>query len=58
MMTLFHFVADDISDVVPAKAGTHNHRTLIVTSIVPHRYHTEYGTPPSRGRQMESCVPV
>jgi catechol 2,3-dioxygenase-like lactoylglutathione lyase family enzyme len=39
--------------VVPAQAGTHNHRSFKFSSVVPHRYDTAYGSPPARGRQIE-----
>src|SRR5438067_13855759 len=43
--------------VVPAKAGTHNHRRLEISLAVPHREETEYGSPLSRGRQRIGCAP-
>jgi hypothetical protein len=40
-----------LSAVVPAQAGTHNHRGFEVFEIVPHREDTAYGSPLARGRQ-------
>src|SRR5262245_48582055 len=40
-------------DVVPAKAGTHNHSCLMLSPILPILLFTAYGAPPSRGRQVE-----
>src|SRR6266699_2067047 len=37
--------------VVPAKAGTHNHRAFNLSSTVPYLLAAAYGSPPSRGRQ-------
>src|SRR5437660_2785981 len=37
--------------VVPAKAGTHNHRRCNMSPITPYLENTEYGSPPSRGRR-------
>src|SRR4051794_19419830 len=38
--------------VVPAKAGTHNHRGLKRSQIAPHREDTAYGSPLSRERHQ------
>jgi len=41
-----------LSFVVPAQAGTHNHRCFKFIQTVPHRCDTAYGSPLSRGRQV------
>src|SRR5437879_2295659 len=42
-----------LSVVVPAKAGTHNHPSLLLSRLGQHRAATECGSPPSRGRHPE-----
>src|SRR5215467_2633024 len=58
LLTMLPTRAHSCPSVVPAKAGTHNHRFLDLSSAVPPGKHREYGSPPSRGRQEESHHPV
>ena len=51
-LSTFSFVVPALSDVVPAKAGTHNHQTSRVSAAVPHRLAAAYGSPPARGRRL------
>src|SRR5438552_594997 len=47
----FLFIALD--SVIPAKAGTHNHRHLGLSFPMPHQRAAAFGSPPSRGRQQQ-----
>jgi len=45
------------ADVVPAKAGTHNHQGFsYYPPPAPHRFAAAYGSPPSRGRQRRAIA--
>src|SRR5262245_60032529 len=45
-----------LPSVVPAQAGTHNHRAIDISPAVPHRKDTAYGSPLSRGRHCGMVV--
>src|SRR5215510_9295070 len=42
--------------VVPAKAGTHNHRAPWFSTVVTHDPAAAYGSPPSRGRHRRRTI--
>src|SRR5712671_5143359 len=47
------FLLIALGSVVPAKAGTHNHRHLGLSLPMPQRCAAAYGSPPARGRQQQ-----
>src|SRR5829696_750758 len=55
-LIVFSEMGSEVSGVVPAKAGTHNHRRSKFSLAVPHRLVTAYGSLPSRGRQLRSVL--
>jgi error-prone DNA polymerase len=55
-LIVFSETTSETSSVVPAKAGTHNHRRSKFSLSGPHRLATAYGSSPSRGRQLKSVL--